>query len=334
MTTFKRVEEYLVECPSGDGGKIKKDGFHGGDQRYECKSCGRKFRRPDHYAEGRRFPIQQVGLALQAYFDGLSYRETARNIGRTFGDDPDKSNIYRWVQGYSRGINEATKDLKVSTSDTWVADEILLKTGGKRLWLWNIMDRDSRYLLATHLTPRRNARAAEIVFKKALQVAKRPPTTVLTDGLPSYIKPIQKVLGPRTRHIRVQSLDSPVNNNLSERLQGTIRDRDKVLRAMKTRESGQNYLDGWAADYNFFRPHLGLKGHTPAAVAGARIPYRNWNDVAEQIEPMLEPVRPAWHFIDEEVPKSKDFQTVPLDVAREATRPTWEKVGKFKTRMF
>lgn len=263
MTTFRRVEEFTVSCPNGCAGKVVKDGFHGGDQRFECKVCHKKFRRPDQFAEGHRFPIQQVGLAVQAYFDGLSYRETARNLGHSFGDSPNESTIYEWVQGYSRGVNEATEDLKVPTGDTWVADEIQLKTGGDRLWLWNVMDRDTRYLLATHLTPRRNARAAEIVFSKALKVAERPPSTVITDGLPSYIKPIQKVLG-KTNHVAVQSLDADVNNNLSERLQGTIRDRDKVLRAMKTRETGQNYLDGWMYNYNYVRPHIGLKGKTPA----------------------------------------------------------------------
>ena len=332
MTTFKRVEEYRVECPSGDGGRVVKDGFHFGDQRYECRTCGRKFRRPDHFAEGRRYPIQQVGLALQAYFDGLSYREMARNLGYSFGKAPSKSTIYEWVQGYSRGANEATKDLKVPVGNTWVADEILLKTGGERLWLWNVMDKDSRYLLATHLTPRRNARAAEIVFRKALAVADRPPAKVHTDGLPSYIKPIQKVLGSGTRHVQVQSLDAELNNNLSERLQGTIRDRDKVLRAMKTRETGQNYLDGWAYDYNHVRPHLGLKGHTPASVAGVRTPYRTWNDVARDVDPIEEPNRPKWHFEDELVPKSKDFRVMPIETAREATRAHREKAGKFKIR--
>lgn len=332
MTTFKRVEEFRVECPNGDGGKIVKVGFHFGDQRYQCRSCGKKFRRPDHFEEGRRFPIQQVGLALQAYFDGLSYREAARNLGYSFGDAPSKSTVYEWVQGYSRGANEATKNLKVPVGDTWVADEILLKTGGERLWLWNIMDRDSRYLLATHLTPRRNARAAEIVFRKALSVADRPPVTVITDGLPSYIKPIQKTLGPRTRHIRVQTLDSEVNNNLSERLQGTIRDRDKVLRAMKTRETGQNYLDGWTYDYNHVRPHLGLKGRTPGSVAGVKSPFRTWNDVVRDVEPIEEPNRPRWHFKDERVPKSKDFRVMPIETAHEATRPTREKIGKFRIR--
>ena len=332
MTTFRYVEEFHVECPNGDGGKIIKDGLHFGDQRYECKTCGKKFRRPDQFAKGRRFPIQQVGLSLQAYFDGLSYREMARNIGYSFGIAPGKSSIYSWIQGYSRAVNEATKDLKVPVGDTWVADEILLKTGGKKLWLWNVMDKDSRYLLATHLTPRRNARAAEIVFRKALAVADRPPGMVITDGLPSYIKPIRKVLGSRTNHVQVQSLDAKVNNNLSERLQGTIRDRDKVLRAMKTRETGQNYLDGWTYDYNHVRPHLGLKGRTPASVAGVRTPYRTWNDVARDLEPIEEPNRPKWHFKDELVPKSKDFQVMPLETAHEATRPTREKIGKFKTR--
>ena len=67
------------------------------------------------------------------------------------------------------------------------------------------MDSEIRYVLATHLTPRRDAQAA--------LVADKPPKTITTDKLRSYIKPIKDVL-PETKHIESQGITANINNNL------------------------------------------------------------------------------------------------------------------------
>jgi putative transposase len=63
-----------------------------------------------------------------------------------------------------------------------------------------------------------------------------------------------------------------VGNNIIERLQGTQRDRTKVLRHFKRIETAQVKLDGFRGIYNFVRPHMGLKGQTPAEAAGVATP--------------------------------------------------------------
>ena len=333
MTTFKRpVQEYTVSCPNDDGGKIVKVGFQAGKQRYRCETCGKKFREPDAFQESRRFPIRQVGVALQGYFDGLSYREVARNIGRAFSiDPPDESTVYRWIQGYTRGLGQDLSRRKVPTGREWVADELVLNVSGKPYWLWNIMDRNSRYLLATHLTPKRDARAAGILMRKAKLAAVRDPAVIRSDKLPSYIRPIKKVF-PKTQHLQSQGLSAEINNNLSERLQGSIRERDKVLRAMKSRESGQNYLDGWALDYNLFRPHMGLKGKTPAQAAGMAVPFKDWQVVAQKVNPVISSSRPDWQTQDEHIPASKDFKVMDIPAAQEATKEQKPRNTGFRVR--
>ena len=96
---------------------------------------------------------------------------------------------------------------------------------------------------------------------------------VKTDGLASYqqgiktafpVKPVKPV-----KHIVSKGIRATINNNLSERLQGTLRDRDKTLRGLKSKESGQQYLDGLVLNYNYFRPHQALNGKRPAERAGA-----------------------------------------------------------------
>jgi len=62
-----------------------------------------------------------------------------------------------------------------------------------------------------------------------------------------------------------------VSNNRVERLQGTIRERDKVMRGMKKKETAKVLMDGLKAYYNFLRPHMGLENETPAERAGINI---------------------------------------------------------------
>ena len=51
-----------------------------------------------------------------------------------------------------------------------------------------------------------------------------------------------------------------MNNNLSERLQGSFRQRAKTQRGLEERRTGQEYLDGWVMDYNFFKDHEAHRG--------------------------------------------------------------------------
>ena len=70
-----------------------------------------------------------------------------------------------------------------------------------------------------------------------------------------------------------------LNNNVSERLQGTYRSRTKTMRGMDALESGQRYLDGWTLYYNLFREHESLGGQPPARKAMRDAPYDEWADV-------------------------------------------------------
>jgi len=49
-----------------------------------------------------------------------------------------------------------------------------------------------------------------------------------------------------------------------ERLHGTIRERDKVMRGLDEEKTAQTIIDGFRIYYNFIRPHMALNGKTPA----------------------------------------------------------------------
>jgi hypothetical protein len=58
-----------------------------------------------------------------------------------------------------------------------------------------------------------------------------------------------------------------------ERLNGEIRDREKVMRGLEKPDTP--ILSGYQIYHNFVRPHEGLDGRTPAEAAGIEVRGQN-----------------------------------------------------------
>jgi hypothetical protein len=52
-----------------------------------------------------------------------------------------------------------------------------------------------------------------------------------------------------------------------ERLHGTIRQRNKVMRGLDEESTAQTMMDGLRIYYNFIRPHTALNGKTPSEIS-------------------------------------------------------------------
>ena len=71
-----------------------------------------------------------------------------------------------------------------------------------------------------------------------------------------------------------------MNNNKMERLNGEIRDREKVMRGLKKKDTP--ILKGYEIFHNYIRPHMGLDGKTPADKCGIIIEGNNkWKTIIE-----------------------------------------------------
>ena len=227
MTEFQQT--ITVDCPHCASPRVIKKGTRNGYQRYGCKTCDRKFDTTGR-SFGRWNQAEHIGAAVDMYLSGMSYKQIGELVGRNFDlPEPSKATIYRWVQEYGDFAVDGLSEQVPNTSGHWVADEMVLKVGGQKMWNWNVMDKDTRYLLASHLSPYRDEREAVAVFEKALKAnGDVPPKTITTDGLGSYGAAIGLML-PWTKHIISDGIYEPVNNNRSERLQKTFRSRTKTM---------------------------------------------------------------------------------------------------------
>ena len=280
MTQFQTTTTYTISCPSCGNSRVVKMGVRNGQQRYLCRDCRKSFR-ANGKAKGRRMDAELMGSAVRDYYSGKSYKQIAEGLHEEYDiPEPSKATVYEWVRDYTARALDQMEGRKAHTSGHWVADEMYVTVGGKTAYNWNVMDSETRYILASHLSPTRDGRAARAVIRKAMENADAPPKTIKTDKWRAYIKPI-KDLAPGATHIQSQGLTAEINNNQSERLQGTFRDREKTLRGLESIESGQRYLDGWTLQYNLFKKHHGLDGGTPGEAAKINAPFEEWADVVK-----------------------------------------------------
>ena len=298
MAEIEVEQTYVVECPAPDcpsPSNVIRNGVRNGQQRYECKTCKNYF-----MAEGRPlgkwFTAQQIGDALDSYYSGMSYKQVAEGLEDTYDlPEPAKTTIFAWVKAYTRQglrlmagqvgadgteMTATGKRVKADVGEHWVADEMVVRIGGQQWWLWNVMDVKTRYILAARLSHQRNLKDAIALFKKARANANKEPKTIKTDGLAAYPDGIKTVFH-NTQHVVSEGVHEEVNNNLSERLQGSFRQRIKTQRGMEKRLTAQEYVDGWVLDYNFMKKHESLGGKVPADAAGVteQVPWDSWEDV-------------------------------------------------------
>ena len=257
-----------------------------GAQRYYCPSCKRTF--VDNAAPpGMRFPAEAIAAALNGFYEGHSLSETQRHLQLTYKVRPDPSNIYRWIVRYTKDAVDAFGAVPVKVGRVWVADEtvIKLKSGkekgkGENIWFWDILDTQTRFLLASHLSEARRTEDVETLMGRALERAAKPPRFVITDKLQAYLGGIEETFGAWSKHVQSSPFVVKHSTRDIERFHGTLKDRTKVMRSLANRASARIVLDGWLVHYNFFRPHQGLKGRTPAEAAKAKgVPFSSWADV-------------------------------------------------------
>ena len=170
------------------------------------------------------------------YFDGLSYRRTAGNMDQFFraGYRPD-GGLQDGLGIYRKGRMRCYARLKVDTGNVKVADEVAVKVGGKELLAFQC-DGFANPVPAIGIpiaNPYNPGRGDHIGVGKAKDQSNPPRCKSKPMGLRSYQDAVCRGLFQpiRVKHVVSKGVKADINNNLSERLQGTIRDRDKTLSA-------------------------------------------------------------------------------------------------------
>jgi putative transposase len=244
-------------------------------QRFSCKDCGKRFVQNLGFERLKATP-QIVTSALQLYFSGESLRNTQKFLAMQ-GVKVSPQTVHNWITKYVGLMGRYLEQITPNVSDTWRADELFVKIKGDMKYLFAMMDNDTRFWIAQQVADKKGSSDIRPLLHESQEIAGKKPATFITDGAPNfhdaYNKEYRTNRYDSTVHISHIRLQGDHNNNRMERLNGELRDREKVMRSIKTADSP--ILKGLQIFHNHFRPHMGLDGMTPGEAAGIVIEGAN-----------------------------------------------------------
>lgn len=274
------IQEIAVtQCVFCHSENIKKFGVRknksGNIQRFLCADCGKTFSVNIGFERMKHNP-QAITSAMQLYFSGESLRNTQESL-QLLGVQVSYRTILNWIRKYTKLMQTYTDNLIPNVGDTWRADEIYIKIRGNMKYLFSMMDDQTRFWIAQEVAETKTKHDARNLLRMSSKLMGKKPKKFITDGLYSYQKAYNKewwtMKGPRIEHIRHITLKGDKNNNKMERLNGEIRDREKTMRGLKTKDTA--ILTGYQLFHNYLRPHEALDGKTPADACGITIKGEN-----------------------------------------------------------
>ncbi len=156
-------------------------------------------------------------------------------------------------------------------SETWHLDEVFVRIGGKRTYLWRAVD-DEGEVLEALARSRRNKRAALKLMRKLLKKQGYIPDAIVTDKLGSYAAALREL---DLEHLHVTG--GRLNNRAEVSHQPTRR-RERRMGRFKSPGSMQRFLSVHDAIYNHFnlQRHLISRRILRQMRASA---YVAWNEI-------------------------------------------------------
>ncbi len=162
------------------------------------------------------------------------------------GIEASYETIRCWTLKFGQAFARNLRRSRPQSTGRWHLDEMVVKIGGKRMWLWRAVD-DEGEVLDMLVQKRRNTTAALRLLRKLLRNQGIHPETIVTGKLASYGAATRE-LGCRNRHRPGRMLD----NNRAENSHLAIRRRERKQQKFKSQRSAQRFLATHAAVYNTF----------------------------------------------------------------------------------
>jgi len=267
----------ITRCKYCNSPNIVKFGIYKGIQRYFCKDCKRKFVLDT--LPKMKTPMSWIADAMDSYYRGFPLDSIQGHMNQVYGKYFSEAGIYKWIIRFTKEAIMKAKGFRPIVGDVWIADETGLNVGGRNIWFWDIIDTNSRYLLASHLSRSRTTEDAQILVEKAIARAGKTPTVIITDKLQAYIDGIDLASGGGSRHIRSKPFTDVDSTNFIERFHGTLKERTNVIRNFGNLTTARLLTDGWLIQYNFFKEHESLGNISPAKNMNIELPFKDWNDI-------------------------------------------------------
>jgi putative transposase len=192
-----------------------------------------------------RFPPVVIQHAVWLYLRfTLSYRDVEDLLAER-GLDISYETVRSWVLKFGPAIARRLRRRRPRPSNRWHLDEMVVRIGGDRMYLWRAVDHEAE-VLDMLVQRRRDGRAALRLTRKLVKKQGFGPKLLVTDKLRSYAAAFQRLrlTRPHDQGLRM--------NNRAENSHQAVRRRERKMQRFKSACSAQRFLSMHAAVHNTF----------------------------------------------------------------------------------
>ena len=198
-----------------------------------------------NYYRGYRFPSEIISHGVWLYHRfSLSFRDVEEILAKR-GILVTYETIRQWCRKFGPEYARELKRRQGRLGDVWLLDEVFVKIGGERQYLWRAVDQDGD-VIDILVQRYRNARAAKRFFRKLLKGQGSKPWLLVTDKLRSY-GAAHRTLMPTVDHNTERYA-----NNLAEVSHQPTRQRERQMRGLKSAGQAQRFLSVHGVIRNLF----------------------------------------------------------------------------------
>jgi transposase-like protein len=268
-----------ITCKYCGSEGVVKYGSYKGAPRYFCKVCKRKFKADDTLFHMKVSP-DYISSALDMYYTGMSINDICEHFKTARGYHPSKSVVFGWIDKFTDLAVDHFRQYTPHVGSVWACDETVLRLDkNRKVWFWDIIDLETRYLIASRVSTTRTTEHARRLMEEAKRVTGITPEKIITDKLYAYWDGIELVFGADTEHVRSSPFAKGDSTSRIERWHSVLKERTKVMKAFRNIETLMQFTDGFLVYYNYLKPHHSLGGRTPAEAAGIDYQVKSWGDV-------------------------------------------------------
>jgi putative transposase len=145
-----------------------------------------------------RFPPDVIRYAVWLYFRFMLSIRDVEDLLAQRGIEVSREAVRCWANKFGPLIAANLRRRRSPPTGRWHLDEMVVRIGGRRMYLWRAVD-DEGEVLDMLVQRRRNKHAALKLLRKLLKNQGVHPETITTDKLASY-GAAAKLLGLTDRH--------------------------------------------------------------------------------------------------------------------------------------
>ena len=198
-----------------------------------------------------RFPAEIITHAVWLYHVfSLSLRDVELLLAER-GIVVSYETVRRWCKKFGESFAKRLRLRRPRPGDKWYLDEVFIRIGGIRHYLWRAVDQHG-VVLDILVQKRRDGNAAKRFFHRSLKGLQYLPQVIVTDKLQSYGVAHRKLL-PKVEHRQSTYL-----NNRAENSHRPTRRRERQMQRSKSRGQAQDFLFSGAFIHGHFHPRRHL----------------------------------------------------------------------------